>query len=183
MKDGQMPGIKTILPAMLSSILAAISASGQVAPIKPGLWQIQMERETDGQKGPDMSERLKNLPPERRAQVEAAMKQRGIDPSGNTMKVCQTREILDSSKFVNPISECKTTFSSRTGTLWKSHTSCPQNHLESDSEINFSGSESYQVKTTSTVQAGAQTKTTHTNSSGKWLSADCGDIKPMSMGK
>ena len=85
--------IKTVLPAMISFTLVAISASRQVAPIKPGLWQIQMERETNGQKSPDMSERLKNMPPERRAQLEAAMKQRGIEASGNTVKVCQTREV------------------------------------------------------------------------------------------
>ena len=40
-------------------------------PIKPGLWQVQMEREVNGQKMPDMSERLKNMPPEKRAQFEA----------------------------------------------------------------------------------------------------------------
>ena len=55
---------KTVLPAMISFTLSAISANGQVAPIKPGLWQVQMERETNGQKRPDMSERLKNMPPD-----------------------------------------------------------------------------------------------------------------------
>ena len=175
--------IKTVLPAMISFTLVSISASGQVAPIKPGLWQIQMERETNGQKTPDMSERLKNMPPERRAQVEAAMKQRGIEASGNTVKVCQTREMLDPSKFVNPLPDCKTTYSSRTNSLWKSHTSCSQNHLESDSEITFTGPESYTVKATSTLQSAGQTKTTHMTSTGKWLSADCGDIKPLSIEK
>ena len=175
--------INTILPAMISFTLVAISASGQVAPVKPGLWEVHMERETNGQKMPDMSERLKNMPPERRAQVEAAMKQRGIDASGNTVKVCQTREMLDPAKFVNPLPDCKTTYSSRTNSSWKSHTSCSQNHLESDAEITFSSPESYTVKTTSTLQSAGQTKTTHMTSTGKWLSADCGDIKPLSIGK
>ena len=175
--------IKTVLSAMISFTLIAISASGQVAPIKPGLWQIQMERETNGQKGPEMSERLKNVPPELRAQVEASLKKRGIEGSGNTVKVCQTREMLDQSKFVNPLPDCKTTYSSRTNSSWKSHTSCSQNHLEIDSEMTFSGSESYSVKTTSTIQSGGQTKTTHMTRTGKWLSADCGDIKPLSIEK
>jgi hypothetical protein len=176
--------IRTVLPAMLVGFtLVAISARGQIAPIKPGLWQIQMERETNGEKAPDMSERLKTMPPERRAQVEAAMKQRGIEANGNTVKVCQTREMLDSSKFVNPLPDCKITYSTRTSSSWKSHTSCSQNHLESDSEVTFSSPESYTVKTTSTLQSASQTKTTHMTRTGKWLSADCGDIKPLSMGK
>jgi hypothetical protein len=176
--------IRTVLPAMLVGFtLVAISARGQIAPIKPGLWQIQMERETNGKKAPDMSERLKTMPPERRAQVEAAMKQRGIEANGNTVKVCQTREMLDSSKFVNPLPDCKITYSTRTSSSWKSHTSCSQNHLESDSEVTFSSPESYTVKTTSTLQSAGQTKTTHMTRTGKWLSADCGDIKPLSIGK
>jgi Protein of unknown function (DUF3617) len=175
--------IRTVLPAMIAFTLASICASGQVAPIKPGLWQIQVERETNGQKVPDMSERLKNMPPERRAQLEAAMKQNGMEASGNTIKVCQTRDMLDSTKFVNPLPDCKTTYSTRTNSSWKSHTSCSQNHLESDGEIIFSSPESYTVKTTSTLQSAGQTKTTHMTRTGKWLSADCGDIKPLSMGK
>jgi hypothetical protein len=175
--------IRTVLPAIVGFALVAISASGQVAPIKPGLWQIQMERETNGQKSPDMSERLKNMPPERRAQVEAAMKEHGMEASGNTVKVCQTREMLDSTKFVNPLPDCKTTYSTRTNSSWKSHTSCSQNHLESDSEIIFSSPESYTVKTSSTLQSAGQTKTTHMTRTGKWVSADCGDIKPLSMGR
>ena len=103
---------------MISFTLICICASGQVAPIKPGLWQIQMKRETNGQKSPDASERLRNVPPEIRAQVEASLKQRGIEGNGNTVKVCQTRAMLEQSKFVNPVPDCKTTYSIRTNSLW-----------------------------------------------------------------
>ncbi len=160
--------------------LGTFAAHAQTAPVKPGLWQVHIERETNGQKAPDMSERLKNMPPARRAQVEAMMKQRGMDASGNIAKVCQTREMLDSKHFANPIPDCKTTYSTRTNASWKSHTSCSQSHLESDSEIIFANPENYIVKTTSTTQSGGQTQTSHMTSTGKWLSADCGDIKPLS---
>ena len=175
--------IKTILPAMISFTLICICGSGQVAPIKPGLWQIQMKRETNGQKSPDASERLRNVPPEIRAQVEASLKQRGIEGNGNTVKVCQTRAMLEQSKFVNPVPDCKTTYSIRTNSLWKAHTSCTQNHLESDSEITFSSSESYITKVNTTLQSEGQISTTLMTQTAKWLSADCGDIKPLSIDK
>ena len=168
------------LTALCCLTVGALAAHAQVAPLKPGLWQVQIDREVNGQKAPDMADRLKNMPPERRAQIEAMMKQRGIDASGNTLKVCQTRESLDTRAFVNPNHDCKTTYSSRTDTSWKSHTSCPASHLESDGEITFQNSENYTVKTSSTIQSGGQTKLSHTTSTGKWLSADCGDIKPIS---
>lgn len=176
----------TVLSALGTIVcftLGSTAARAQVAPIKPGLWQIEIERETNGQKAPDMSERLKNMPPERRAQIEAMMKQRGMEANGNTVKVCQTREMLDSKKFVNPIPDCKTTYSTRTDSSWKSHTSCPENHLESDSEIIFSNSENYVVKTSSTTKSGSETKVSHMTRTGKWLSADCGDIKPLATEK
>lgn len=161
------------------SLMACYSVHAQVAPLKPGLWQVQIERETNGQKAPDMSERLKNMPPERRAQFEAMMKQRGVSAAGNSMKVCQTREMMDSKHFVNSVADCKISFTSRTGSSWKSHTSCPQSHLESDVDIAFLNPENYTTKTTSVVQSGGQTRTSHMSVTGKWLSADCGDIKPV----
>jgi hypothetical protein len=161
-------------------VFATVAARGQTVPLKPGLWQVQLVRETDGQKAPDMSERLKNMPPERRAQVEAMMKQRGFDPSGNVMKVCQTRETLDSKNFVDSVADCKTTYSSRTASAWKSHTTCSQSHLESDAEITFTSPESYTTKITSVRQSGGQTSTSHITQTGKWISADCGDIQPRS---
>lgn len=173
-----MLGIKTVLPSMICFTLVAISASGQVLPIKPGLWQVQREQDTNGQKSPDMSEMLKSMPPERRAQLEAAMKQRGIG-----VKVCHTREMLDTSKSANSLPDCKTTYSSRTNGSWKSHTSCAKDHVEIDSEMMISGPESYTVKSTSTFQSEGETNTTHMTMTGKWLSADCGDIKPLSIGK
>jgi hypothetical protein len=161
-------------------VFATFAARGQTAPLKPGLWEVHVDRETNGQKAPDMSERLKNMPPDRRAQIEAMMKQRGVDAGGNVSKVCQTRESLDSKKFVNPVADCKTAYSTRTNSTWKSHTSCPQNHLESDAETTFTDPENYTTKITSVSQSGGKTSTSHITQTGKWLSADCGDIKPLS---
>ena len=159
----------------------ATIAHAQVAPIKPGLWQIKVERDVDGQKAPDMSEHLKNMPPEQRAQMEAMLKQRGVDVSGNVMKVCQTREMLDTRKFVNPMPDCKTTFSTQNDSAWKSHTSCGQLHLESDSEVLFANSENYSVKTVSVTRTGSRTINSNMTRTAKWLSSECGDIKPPSL--
>jgi hypothetical protein len=176
----EMIRIRTAVAAVIFLIIGAAAAPAQVAPIKPGLWQVQSEREINGQKAPDMSERLKNMPPERRAQIEAMMKKQGIDIGGNTTKVCQTSEMLDSKKFANPVPDCTTTFSSRTNSSWKAHTSCPQNHIESDVEIVFANPENYTVKSDSTIATDGQTRTSRMTMTGKWLSADCGDIKPLS---
>jgi hypothetical protein len=159
--------------------LAGFAAAGQVAPVKPGLWEVHVDRTIDGQKAPGMEERFKNMPPERRQQMEEMMKARGIDQSGNVMKVCHTKETLDRSRFSNAMPDCKTTFGQSSGSVWKGHTTCARMHLESDTEIKFTGSKSYTSKTSSVSEIGGRTRKSEIVTSGKWLSADCGDVKPL----
>ena len=73
-----------------------------------------MEREVNGQKVPDMSERLKNMPPEKRAQFEAMMKQHGRRNGRRGQPGLLHREMLDHSPWADMQMDCKPTFSSRT---------------------------------------------------------------------
>jgi hypothetical protein len=160
---------------------AALGATAQTAPIKPGLWQVQSEREVNGQKAPDMSDRMKNMSPEKRAHFEAMMKQHGIATDGSgTQKVCYTKENLDRSAWANEMMDCKAIFSSQTGSLWKWHTSCPTMKIEADGEATFPDSLNFTVKSTSVSKHDEKVRTTTHTMTGKWLSPDCGDIKPLS---
>jgi hypothetical protein len=168
------------------TIALALSASGLAAPaqpappIKTGLWQIQTEREVNGQKMPDASERMKNMPPEKRAQVEAMMKQRGMamDGTGGS-QVCYTREALERSPWAEQHTSCKVSFSHRDAASWKWHSTCQQFASESDGEIVFKSRESYTVKVASVSKMGGKVSNSRITMTGKWLSADCGSIKPM----
>ena len=160
-------------------------AQAQTAPpIKPGLWQVQSQREVDGQKMPmpDMSEHLKNMPPEQRKQFEAMMKQRGADISGgsmNDMKVCLTRESTDPDRWQRQQGTCKTDYLSRTGTSWKWHTSCREPQSETDGEAHFTSSDSYSVKLAITMAVQGQTRTSRMTMNSRYLGPDCGDVKPI----
>jgi hypothetical protein len=160
-------------------------ARAQTAPpIKPGLWQVRSEREVDGQKSkmPDMSEHLKNMPPEQRKQIEDMMKQRGVDMSGgsmNDMKICLGKDSVDPDQWQRNQGSCKTDYLSRTGTTWKWHTSCREPAAETDGEAHFNSSDSYTVKTATTMAIQGQTRTTRMTLNSKWLGPDCGDIKPV----
>jgi hypothetical protein len=178
----------TVLGSLIT--LAAVSgvhaiAQAQTAPpIKPGLWQVQTEREVDGQRSrmPDMSEQLKNMPPEQRRQIEAMMKQRGVDMSGgnmNEMKICLSKDSVDPDPWQRNQGTCKTDYSSRTATSWKWHTSCREPAAETDGEATFNSSDSYTVKTATTMTVQGQPRTTRMTLNSKWLGADCGDVKPV----
>ena len=162
---------------------AAGAAQAQTAPpIKPGLWRVHSEREVDGRKTqmPDMSERLKNMPPEARKQIEAMMKQRGVDMSGGgDMRICLTKESLDQGYWQGHQGSCTTDFIRRSGSTWTWHTSCREPVSETDGEARFSGPENYRVKTATTMNVRGEPKTSRMTLTSTWLSADCGDVKPV----
>jgi hypothetical protein len=161
------------------------AAQAQTAPpVKPGLWQVQTQREVDGQiaRMPDMSEHLKNMPPEQRKQLEAMMKQHGVDMSGggmNDMKICLSKESVDPSQWQRNQGTCTTDYVTRTGTMWKWHTSCREPAAETDGEAHFTSTDSYTVKTATTMTVQGQTRTTRMTLNSKWLGPDCGDVKPV----
>ena len=166
--------------------VVAIGAQAQTAlPIKPGLWQVHSEREVNGQKAPDMSERLKAMSPERRQQFEAMMKQQGVEVGANGVmrKVCLSREMVDRGRWPDQETDCKTDFSSRSGSHWKWHSSCPKSGYEGDGEAIFSGPENYVVKSSSVTKTGGQTRTSAMTITAKWVASDCGDVKPFQVGQ
>jgi hypothetical protein len=166
---------------VLSFSAAPLHSQAQTAPpIKPGLWQLQSEREVDGQKAPDPMERMKNLPPEARKQMEAMMKQRGVDMGqGGVQKVCHTRESLDQGRWKGDGERCKTDITSRSANAWKWRSVCTQPEFEMDGEALFSNSENYTVKTLMNSQRQGKPQTMRMTVTAKWLGADCGDLKPM----
>lgn len=162
-------------------VAAACGAEAQtVPPIKPGLWQIHTEREVNGQKVPDASERLKNLSPEKRAQYEAMMKRSGLGTgAGGERQVCYSREGLEKSPWTEQTTGCKVDFTTRTASLWKWHTSCPKLGVEADGETDFPDHEHYTVISASKSKIGDTVRESRTTMTGKWMGADCGDLKPL----
>lgn len=158
-------------------VLGAVSLQAQSLPVKPGLWQVQIDRESGGHTAAQQAEALKKLKPEQRAQVEALLKQN--DVQGNTLKICETKYTLDRANLVNPASPCKTSAVRSTAQTLKAHTSCPTLHRESDDELTFTDSEHYVTRTTTVSQVNGKASTTHSTMTAKWLSADCGSIKPL----
>jgi hypothetical protein len=179
---------------VLAAGLAAGAASAQPAPpIKPGLWEIQTARDVDGKQAPDMGDRLKNLPPAQRAQIEAMMKQRGVSLSSDggsaNVRLCLSADSLAQGgwqglgeRSEREASErCKSDVTSRSNTSWKWHAACTEPEVVSDGEATFaSGGESYTVKLTNLVKSEAGVpRTTRLTLNAKRLGGDCGDLKPV----
>src|ERR1700730_17683199 len=148
-------------------------------PIKPGLWQVHIDREVNGQKMPDASERMKKMSPATRAKCNQLTGKYGVGRGGAGSQVCYTRETLEHSPWADVQTDCKATFSTRTSSAWKWHTSCPKSGYESDGEAIFTDPENYTVKSSSVSKMGDKVRTSSTTMTGKWQSSDCGGLKPL----
>lgn len=151
-------------------------------PIKPGLWHIQSERELDGKKMPDPADQFRNLPPQARQQMEAMLKQRGVETSGGGgIKICQTKETLSKQDWQQTTpTQCKTEVTSQTPQRWSWESVCSAPMAStSKGETIFQSSEAYTANVKTVSDRGGKTQTMTMRMAGRWIGADCGDVKPI----
>jgi hypothetical protein len=178
---------KTILTGILLALPMA-SWAADALDVKPGLWEQTMTMEMSGMPAmPQMTpEQLAQMPPAMRARMEGMM-QGG--PQTITTKVCQTRESLaDAQAYARQQNSCTSKLTSMSATKVEYNTDCTGR---------FKGSGDFVVERvdpehtrTTGVLKGTSSMGGKADSEqpinqkmtivGKWLSADCGDVKPFS---
>ena len=179
--------IRLAAASVLSCFALVAAGPLPVPPVKSGLWEARMSAlDADGHEmAPPEQAALSRLSPEARARMADAMKARGVsmpDTNGAT-KVCLTKEMFESGRWQQMASEagCTTNYFTPSSTSWKWHSSCTALKSESDGEAVFNSAESYRTKVTTTATVMGKTNTSTRIVQGKWLGADCGDIKPFTL--
>jgi hypothetical protein len=174
-----------VLSALGSIAMLAQAAGMPTPPIKMGLWEVKSSvLDANGKpQAPPEQAAMANMPPEIRARMAEMMKARGMsmpDPSG-VMKVCQTKESMDSGKWqaLAANAGCTSDYSTQSSSSWKFHSSCPKLKAESDGEIVFSNAENYTTKVTTKSGLMGKDATTTRVMVSHWVGASCGDVKPL----
>lgn len=184
------------LPTLLLTAFATTwpAAHAATAPIKPGLWEMRSEQMLiDGKPLPDMSaqmeQAMKNMPPQMRAQMQAKMKSMGVEVTGGmggagtTVKVCLSKEMVEQDRWQNTQSGCTTKTMTRSGNTLKWAVQCTQPPAHGEGTTTFNGMDAFSSQVSMTSQRDGRNSTMNMKSSGKWLGANCGDIKPVAMPK
>jgi hypothetical protein len=170
---------------------AARAQSGSI-PIKPGLWEIQSSSSRANALPPDAEARIAAMPAAQQAQVRAMMANGagGGQPISTTRQVCYTQATLDS--FANqaqqqsPGMQC--TISNKTqsasGASFDITCTGPQGNAKGHDDIRLTDDEHFGSKThmamTGSSQGHTMNLTVDVTSTGKFLNANCGDVKPFS---
>jgi len=169
---------KPLFAAAVFSLLASALPVHAAEPmdLKLGLWETTV---TTNISGSLMSEStLKQMSPEQRARIEAAMKKRAADgPKAHTTRTCLTKEKLNrpfDKQGESGNGKCTNTVVTATRTVQDYKIQCTGPdarsgvmHMEAQSPERFK----------STVKMTSSRSTVNVELNGRWVAADCGKQK------
>jgi hypothetical protein len=91
-----------------------------------------------------------------------------------------TREMVERNEVPPPQQgDCKSSASPRVGNTQKISFSCTQPPSSGEGQITYTSNEAYTMKMVTTTTVKGKPEKMTLDGSGKWLSADCGAVKPV----
>jgi hypothetical protein len=168
-------------------LAAALCLPAAAQTLKPGLWEVQQKMQGSGEMNQamaDMQKQMAGMPPEQRKQMEAMMAKQGVQMTPGaggamSMRMCMSKEMAERNEIPASQGDCKTTSQQRTGNTMRMAFTCTRPPSSGQTQFTFIGPEAYTMKMTATTTASGKTEKVNMEGSGKWLSADCGAIKPV----
>jgi hypothetical protein len=164
--------------------------------IKPGLWEVQVKNALGGTGTADMSkmqdamkkmqERVAKMPPEQRRMMEekmGKMNSMGVDFGDKGMRVCISADQIKNQGIPMQQENCTTKIKSSSATRWVIASSCTKPVTSGEAEVIFESPTHYTTSMKGTVTTNGETKPYSISTDSKFVSADCGNIKPQDPNK
>jgi hypothetical protein len=180
--------MKHCLLALATTLMLALATGASAQTTKPGLWEITNKMQSSSgemeKAMASMEKQLASMPPEQRKQMQDMMAKQGMSMGssaggGMSMKMCITKEMAERNELPQQQQgDCKTTQSPRSGNTMKFSYVCTQPPSSGEGVMTFNGDTAYTIKTATTTTVKGKAEKMTMDASGKWLSADCGNIKP-----
>lgn len=163
-----------ITPAF-GALLLLFTFTVHAAPldIKPGLWEVSSKTDMNG--SPIPADVLKQMPPDQRAKMMAMFKNRKA--ATHTIQSCITKDELDRPfKAQDEEASCKSTVVTATPTKAEYKIQCSGGEAHSGvMKIEALSRES--IRGTTIMQVNSGQGTVVNEMTGKWISANCGNVK------
>ncbi|MGZ5195823.1 MAG: DUF3617 domain-containing protein [Ramlibacter sp.] len=178
---------------LLAAALVTAASAASAQSMKPGLWEITSKMQSgSGQMERQMAQaqqQMANMPPDQRKMMEDMMARQGMKMGtagggAMTMKVCMTKEMVERNEMPSQQrGNCQTTQQSRSGNTMKMAFACTNPPSNGEGQFTFNGSEGYTMKMAVNTTVQGKPETMNMDATGKWLGADCGDVKPRGLPK
>lgn len=171
----------SLIPVTMMMVCTLSYAQSQ----KPGLWELSTTMQSRGgemaQQLAEMKKQLAALPPDQRKAMEQMMGM-SVTTDGQTltMKHCITPEEAAKALIPSHDEACKYTITQRSASLLKAKFVCTdEGHTFGEGEVRSQGDSAYSGKFNVTTMVNGKPERMQMSQSGKWLSAQCGNVKPM----
>jgi hypothetical protein len=169
---------KMIPLSVLSAFIASLAFGNAYAAgkMKPGLWEMHMQ-----------SDEMKNMPqisPEQMEQMKKmGVKMPTMQDGGMAVKVCVSKEMSEQEQ--PPLAQkqqsgCTPQNMKQSGNEYSMELVCDSPELKGIGMVkgSYNGSDSMRSSYDFKGVSNGKPMTQHMESKGKWLAADCGDVKP-----
>lgn len=165
---------------------AALAICAQAAEtIKPGLWETNNKINSGSGKLKDAmamaQQQLASMNPEQRAKIEGMMARQGVVLSndGVLAKVCITPEMARKQQLpVQQRGNCSFQNAPMSGKTMHYSFTCTDPDGRGEGSATFNSPTSYTSSTRVTTTATGGSETVGVESTGRWLAADCGAVRP-----
>lgn len=185
--------MSSLSPIVLAVALAFGATPAAAQSMKPGLWEITNKMGGSGDSGAKMNaameqmqKQMASMSPEQRKQMEKMMAQQGVNMSpgapggGMSTRVCITKEMAARNEApAQHQGDCKQESMQKSGNTTKFKFSCSKPPSTGEGEVTLNSPESYTMKMKMMSQAKGKPEQMTMDAQGKFLSSDCGSIKPI----
>jgi len=191
---------------IISSI--SLNAHALKVNMKPGLWEHAFkfdkgsmgaingaQQEQISAAMEEMKTQMASLPPEQRKMMEDMLSKQGvkvgdkgidmaeqgvsISKDGTTVKACVTQADIDRGAMPQTDANCEQKITQVSSTHFKATYVCKGEHpAHGEGEMTFQSDKAYTGKIKMVTQVNGKPETIQGEQSGRWLSSDCGNIKP-----
>lgn len=176
---------------LVTTALAGCAFCTAAQTMRPGLWEASTEMEGSGETGRAMAEaqkQLDNLPPEQRKMMAAMLAKQGFglgqQAGAMSVKLCLTQEMVERNEVTSTQrDECTHTTAPRSGNTMKFSFVCKKPPSRGEGQVTFVSPEAYTMQMTINSSVNGKPETIKMKSSAKFLSVDCGSIKPIAVPK
>lgn len=172
----------------LALCLGVLAMAAQAQGTAPGLWEIQNKMGGNPQMDQamaQMQQQMASMTPEQRKMMQDMMAKQGVAMApgkGGAMavKVCITPEMAARQEMpTQNEGDCTSTVTSRSGNTMKMKFVCKQPPSDGEGTYTFQGDKAYTANMVMRTSHRGKPETMTMDTTGKWLSADCGAVKPM----
>lgn len=166
-----------------AACLVATGAHAQT--LKPGLWEVTNKMHSASgemeKAQAQMRQQMASMPPEQRKMFEEMMAKQGVkmSPGGMNVRMCLTPDMAKRDEFPAQQGDCKTTLQQRAGNTIKMAYTCANPPSSGEGQYTIVSPEAYTMKMVMRSTVKGKSETMNMDAAGKWLSADCGSVKPV----